>query len=232
MPPLPAEPFTLLIELDAWNIRQRDHWGCSARRRAYPSRWHWVYGGTCFRLDRRVENDSGRARILSRGPSCPGEAWTTLRAHIFAEAQRHGLAQAAKALGVAGGAVWIWNLTGDRFPQAQQRLDCYHASRHLWAVAHAPHPEDEVAARTWITPLLKKLKGGRVTALLNDLRAPAKRLRQKQRQALAAEATYLENHQGRMDYAAARPAGEPQGSGAMESTCRQYQCRSKRPAQF
>ena len=35
-----------------------------------------------------------------------------------------------------------------------------------------------------------------------------------------------------MDYAAARRAGEPQGSGAMESTCRQYQCRFKRPGQF
>jgi hypothetical protein len=36
----------------------------------------------------------------------------------------------------------------------------------------------------------------------------------------------------RMDYDAARRAGEPQGSGAMESSCRQYQCRFKRPGQF
>src|SRR5438105_4562718 len=42
----------------------------------------------------------------------------------------------------------------------------------------------------------------------------------------------LESHQERMDYAVARRAGEPQGSGAMESTCRQYQCRFKRPGQF
>ena len=26
---LPLEPFTLVIELDAWNIRERDHWGQS-----------------------------------------------------------------------------------------------------------------------------------------------------------------------------------------------------------
>jgi dethiobiotin synthetase len=31
---------------------------------------------------------------------------------------------------------------------------------------------------------------------------------------------------------AARRAGETQGSGAIESTCRQYQCRFKRPGQF
>jgi hypothetical protein len=57
-------------------------------------------------------------------------------------------------------------------------------------------------------------------ALLNDLRALAKRLRRKKRQTEEAELKFLEGYQDRMDYAAARPAGKPQGSGAMESTCR------------
>jgi len=232
---LPKEPFTLVIELDAWNIRERDDGGQSATQRAAgqePSRWHWVYGGTCFRLDQRVERDGGRARILSRGTVMTRGGVDDLREQLFAEAQRHGLAQAAKVLVVADGAVWIWNLAGDRFAQAQQRLDYYHARQHLWAVARALHPQDEAAARAWIAPLLKQLKRGRTTALLKDLRTLAKRLRQKKRQAVQAEVTYLESHQGRMDYAAARRAGEPQGSGAMESTCRQYQCRFKRPGQF
>ena len=233
--PLAKEPFTLVIELDAWNIRERDDWGQSAQRRAAgqePSRWHWVYGGTCFRLDQRVESDRGRARILSRGTVMTRGGVDDLREQLFAEAQRHGLAQAAKVLVVADGAVWIWNLADDRFAQAQQRLDYYHASQHLWAVAHALHPEDEAAARAWIAPLLNKLKRGRATALLNDLRVLARRLRKKKRQAVEAEVSYLESHRARMDYAAARRAGEPQGSGAMESTCRQYQCRFKRPGQF
>jgi hypothetical protein len=190
--PLPAAPFTLGIELDAWNIRERDDWGQSAPRRAAgqePSRWHWVYGGTCFRLDQRVENDGARARILSRGTVMTRGGVDDLREQLFAAAQRHGLAQAAQALVVADGALWIWNLTGDRFAQAQQRWDYYHASQHLWAVAHALHPEDQGAGRAWIAPLLKKLKGGRATALLNDLRTLAKRLRQKKRQAVEAEVT-------------------------------------------
>jgi len=233
--PLAKEPFTLVIELDAWNIRERDDWGQSAQRRAAgqePSRWHWVYGGTCFRLDQRVESDRGRARILSRGTVMTRGGVDDLREQLFAEAQRHGLAQAAKVLVVADGAVWIWNLADDRFAQAQQRPDYYHASQHLWAVAQALHPEDEAAARAWIAPLLNKLKRGRATALLNDLRVLARRLRKKKRQAVEAEVSYLESHRARMDYAAARRAGEPQGSGAMESTCRQYQCRFKRPGQF
>lgn len=66
--PTPA-PFTLVIEIDAWNIRERDDWGQSARQRVQgrePPRWHWVYGATCFRLEDRVQKGQ-RAIILSRG---------------------------------------------------------------------------------------------------------------------------------------------------------------------
>ena len=232
---LPEKAFTLVIELDAWNIRERDRWGQSAKIRAAgqePQRWHWVYGGTCFRLDQRAESDGGRPRILSRGTVMTREGVDGLGEQLFAEAQRQGLAQAAKVLVVADGALWIWNLTGDRFAQAHQRLDYYHASQHLWAVAHALYPEDETQARQWIQPLLRKLKAGRAPALLSDLRALSRRLRQKKRRAVESEVKYFQEHQHRMDYAAARRAGEPQGSGAMESTCRQYQCRFKRPGQF
>jgi hypothetical protein len=235
MLPGSEEAFTLVIELDAWNIRERDDWGQSARVRAAgrePQRWHWAYGGTCFRLDQRVEGECGRARILSRGTVMTRGGVDELREQLFAEAQRHGLAQASKVLVVADGALWIWNLTADRFGQAEQRLDYYHASQHLWVVAHALHPEDEAAARAWIKPLIKKLKQGRAVSLLNDLQTLAKRLRRKKRQTVECELKYLESHRQRMDYAAARRAGEPQGSGAMESTCRQYQCRFKRPGQF
>lgn len=233
--PLPQEPFTLIIELDAWNIRERDDWGQTAQKRAAgqePQRWHWAYGGTCFRLDQRQPSEGGRARILSRGTVMTRGGVDDLRDQLFAEAQRHGLAQADKVLVIADGALWIWNLTGDRFAQAHQRLDYYHASQHLWVVAHALHPEDEAAARTWIKPLLKKLKAGRAVSLLTNLRPLTKRLRHKKRQAVENELNYLESHRERMDYATARRAGEPQGSGAMESTCRQYQCRFKRPGQF
>ena len=232
---LPPEPFTLVLELDAWNIRERDDWGQSAQQRAAgqePQRWHWAYGGTCFRLDQRGRSEGGRARLLSRGTVMTRGGVDALRGQLFAEAQRHGLAQADKVLVVADGALWIWNLAGDRFGQAHQRLDYYHASQHLWVVAHALYPEDETAARAWIKPLLQKLQRGQAASLLHDLHTVAKRLRHKKRQVVQAEVSYLENHRERMDYAAARRAGEPQGSGAMESTCRQYQCRFKRPGQF
>jgi hypothetical protein len=129
------EPFTLIIELDVWNIRERDDWGQSWEKRAggeEPSRWHCVYGGTCFRLSQRVQTAGGRPEILSRGYAMTRGGVDALKEQLWAEAMRHGLGQAAQVLIVADGAVWIWNLAGDRFPVARQRVDFYHVSQHLW----------------------------------------------------------------------------------------------------
>ena len=233
--PLEQKPFTLIIEIDAWNIRERDDWGKSQQRRAKgiePARWHWVYGGTCFRLDERRQTDTGRSIILSRGTVMTRGGIAALREQLFAECLRQGMGKAAEVLVVADGAMWIWNLVQDRFAQATQQLDFYHASQHLWAVAHALHPEDESAARQWIEPLLKKLKGGGSIRVIAELEQVTKRLRVKRRAAARTELEYFRTHRDRLDYGAAKQRGHPLGSGAIESTCRQYQCRFKRPGQF
>jgi hypothetical protein len=233
--PLEEKPFTLVIEMDAWNIRERDDWGRSREQRAKglePARWHWVYGGTCFRLDQRVQSQTGRSLILSRGTVMTLGGVDALREQLFAECLRQGMGRAAEVLVIADGAMWIWNLAQDRFAQARQRLDFYHASQHLWAVAHALHPEDEPGARQWIEPLLKKLKAGRSVRVIAELEQVTKRLRARRRAAAQKELAYFRTHRDRLDYGTAQKRGQPLGSGAMESTCRQYQCRFKRPGQF
>jgi hypothetical protein len=44
--------------------------------------------------------------------------------------------------------------------------------------------------------------------------------------------TYLEKNKNRMDCKAGSESGRPVGSGAIESTCSQYQCRFKMTGQF
>ena len=133
---------------------------------------------------------------------------------------------------VADGAVWIWNLVDDRFPQARQRLDLFHAKQHLWAVAEALHGAGTPAAQAWLKPLLAQLEDGHALRLLEDLRLALAGLEAEPRAHLEREIGYFENHRERLDYRAGKARGEPLGSGAMESTCRQYQCRFKRPGQF
>jgi hypothetical protein len=232
----PVAPFTLVIELDAWNIRERnDDWGQTEEQRAAgrePEWWHWVYGGTCFRLSQRVETHGGRSLILSRGTVMTRGGIEALKQQLWAEAMRHGLGQAQKVLVIADGAVWIWNLVADRFPGARQRLDPWHALEHLWAVAHALHPEDQTAAAAWIKPLKEKLLAGQAVEVIDDLDSLLRRLRGTRREAVQAERNYLQNHRERLDYQGAKERGEPLGSGAMESTCKQYQGRFHRAGQF
>lgn len=232
-----VEPFTLVIELDAWNIRERndEDWGQTEELREKgqePDWWHWVYGGTCFRLSQRVQTPGGRSLILSRGTVMTRGGIDVLKQQLWAEAMRHGLSQAKEVLVIADGAVWIWNLAADRFAGARQRLDPWHALQHLWAVAHALHPEDEAAAAAWVKPLKDKLLESRAAEVIDELDSLLKSLEGSRRKAVQAERNYLKNNRERLDYTGAKERGEPLGSGAMESTCKQYQVRFHRSGQF
>jgi hypothetical protein len=230
------EPYQLIIQLDAWNIRERDQWGKTQRlRRAgqEPERWHWVYTGTCFRLDQRGKTAGGRPVITERGFVATREGIDALRQQLHAEALRRGLGQAAGVLVIADGAAWIWRLAEDRFPQARQRLDYYHAVEHIAAVGRALYGQDQKKLRRWLKPLLHQLKHQSALTVINELEtilgsAPPG----PQAQVVQQQVNYLREHQQRMDYRAGRRAGEPMGSGAIESTCRQTQCRFKRPGQY
>jgi hypothetical protein len=188
----PVEPFTLVIELDAWNIRERneEQWGRTEELRKVgeePEWWHWVYGGTCFRLSQRVETPGGRSVILSRGTVMTRGGIDALKQQLWAEAMRHGLAQAQDVLVIGDAAVWIWKLREDRFAGARQRLDPWHALQHLWAVAHALHPEDEAAAAAWIKPLKDKLLESRAVEVIDELDSVLKNLRGSRRHAMQVE---------------------------------------------
>jgi len=232
---VPAIPFTLVIEIDAWNIRERDGWGQTAaltHAGQPPSRWHWVYGATVFRLDQRGQTAGGRPLISERAYVMTRGGVDTLRTLLWAEAMRRGLAQAAHVLVVADGAVWIWNLVADRFGEAHQLLDYYHASQHLWVVAAALHGEGTREARQWVEPLLKQLRGGQAAKVIRRLEQLEWRCGSAAAETVGRERRYFENHRQRLDYATAAAQHWPLGSGAMESSCRQYQCRFKRPGQF
>lgn len=233
---LTLEPYQMIIQLDAWNIRERDAWGQSgALRRAgkEPERWHWVYTGTCFRLDHRGQTAGGRPVITERGFVATRQGIEGLREQLHAEALRRGLGQAASALVIGDGAVWIWRLADDRWPQARQRLDFYHAVQHLAAVGRALFGENQEKLKAWLKPLAKQLKHQSALKVIRQLEeALAAMPSGAAAQTVAREVEYFHEHQKRMDYRAGRRAGEPIGSGPVEATCRQTQCRFKRPGQF
>ena len=231
------EPYQMILELDAWNIRERDEWGQTARwrrRGEEPQRWHWVWTGTVFRLDQRGQTAGGRPVISQRGFVATRQGLEALREQLHAEALRRGLGQAAGALVIGDGAVWLWRLADDRWPQARQRLDYWHAVEHLAAVGRARFGEDHAALNAWLEPLKRQLKNESAVKVIGQLEELLGQLEEgsSARETVAREVAYLREHQGRMDYRRAQRRKEPLGSGAVEATCAQYQCRFKRTGQF
>ena len=90
---LSLEPYPMILELDAGNLRGRDAWGQTAqgRRRgeALP-RWPWVWTGTVFRLDQRGCPAGGRPVIRQRGFVATRPGLDALREQLHAEALRRG----------------------------------------------------------------------------------------------------------------------------------------------
>ncbi len=232
-------PFTLVIQIDAWNIRERDHWGQTQslrKRQEELNRWHWVYTATCFHLEQRCRKgknkDKQRALITQRSYVATRGGVEALRQQLYYEARVRGMAQAERVLVIADGAVWIWNLVDDRFGEAIQRLDLFHANTYLWAVANELHGQGSPEARAWVKPLLRQIRNNKVADVITHLEELQPRLQATAAKAADATIAYYKNNQARMKYKEGRRRNEPVGSGAIESTCRQLQCRMKRCGQF
>ena len=248
----PAQPFTLVIEIDAWDIRERTNWGKTKELRAAGQkldRWHWVYMATVFRLDHRGQTAGKRAVLTQRGYAATRLGLEALSGQLYREALARGLDQAQLVLVIADGALWIWNLAKDRFPDARQQLDLFHAEEHLWAVAHDLHGKGTAEAQAWVAPLLQQIRDDQTVAVIAALSELKPRLLEAQQKKIQTQIEYFEHNAQRMRYKEvldARQACEegkateeqkqlanhPVGSGAIESACRQYQCRFKRTGQF
>jgi len=233
-------PFTLIIEIDAWNIRERDNWGKTKKLRLAgkdTERWHWVYTGTVFRLDQRGTTASGRPVISERGYVATRKGIESFQRQLYAEALQRGLSSAKIVLIIADGAVWIWRLADDRFKGAIQQLDLYHAEEHLWNLAHELYGHGSLEATEWVKPYinwLKNRKDGALDVISNfkQMHKTIENITEKQQEAIEREVNYFTEHKDRMDYKTAKSLGHPLGSGAIESTCSQYQRRFKLTGQF
>jgi hypothetical protein len=198
-----SEPFVLVMEIDAWDIRERDDWGQTKSLRQQnkkPERWHWVYMATVFRLDHRGQTAGQRAVITQRGYCATRLGVEALSAQLYREALARGLGQAQFVLVIADGALWIWNLFKDRFPYARQRLDLFHADEHLWAVAHDLYGHGTPEAQAWVAPLLQQVRDDQTLAVIASLDELKPRLLEAQQKKVQTQIEYFQHNADRMKY--------------------------------
>lgn len=220
-----------VLMIDAWLARFRGP-GWGKNKTPDPRvEWHEWKTGVFYSHEHASASESGRGLLAEKVVvSWQGEA-VELGERLHHEAVRRGLGRARHLEAVGDGAEWIWNLVGARWAAATQVLDFYHASQHLWELGRALHAKDQTKVAPWVEERLHRLRHGKQRAFLQDV-AGLKVRRGASGKIVRREQNYFASHARRMNYAKIAARGWPIGSGAVESACRQRQCRYKRPGQF
>jgi hypothetical protein len=152
------------------------------------------------------------------GPERLGQA-------LWAEAERRQVPYVLDNLIIADAAKWIWtNVVPEHFGTSRQIVDWYHATEHLYTVAHLVHGEGTVEAKQWAKSMEKPLFQGQTWRVINAIHELAQS-HTEQAEKLQTEAGYFKNNQRRMQYLELREDGFPIGSGMVESGCKQVRAR-------
>ena len=138
---------------------------------------------------------------------------------LSAEADRRDYDQAQQRVTLGDGARWIWGISGEHFPTAQEIVDWYHAVEHLWRVAHLSF-QDKAQRERWVKKRKTELWVGQAQQIATTIEMLAQQYPTHQTE-LKAEAGYFRNNQRRMQYQEFREEGYPIGSGTVESGCKQ-----------
>lgn len=156
-----------------------------------------------------------RQRQVSRGAE---RVFQQLAAHV-AQRDPQGNRQ---VVCISDGAVTLWKLKQQYFPQAVSIIDIFHVTEKLWAVAHCIERDGSKAAEDRVTTWLGMLLDGKVDHLrgvfqrmLNQRKWPAAK-----GQSLQHAIDYLKNNRHAMQYHDYLKKGYPIGSGVIEGACK------------
>ena len=138
---------------------------------------------------------------------------------INEEASRRGIDKAKKVCVLGDGALWIWNIAKDRFFNATEIVDLFHAREHYWEPARLVFPAGSKSQSKWIDKRREQLDNGKVELVIRAI----KRLKPKTieaKQVCQKAVHYFEQNKHRMRYDKFRAQGLFVGSGVIEAGCR------------
>ncbi len=138
---------------------------------------------------------------------------------LWSEALKRGYAKARKTVFIGDGAEWIWNLVNERFNDAVQIVDFYHACEHLHALCQELEPDEQRALalfRKWRT----RMKNNGLPRILSETSQRLSALNPTARSSIEDKLPYFQTNAHRMTYRTFRRQGFFIGSGAVEGACR------------
>jgi hypothetical protein len=215
--------------LDGYLVRYRGPgWG-KKRTKKKRVEWHEIKTGVFYLQEQCAHTEGGRGVLSEKVVVCWQGEGIEVGRRLHWEAQRRGLGRAEWVLVLGDGAAWIWNVAADRWAGAEELLDFYHASEHLWELGRALYPEDQVPQ--WVESRLHELRHGEEDKFLAKIKSLKPR-RGEVGKRIREQKNYFANQAERMNYQEVAQRGWPIGSGAVESACGAKQGRFKRRGQF
>ena len=134
--------------------------------------------------------------------------------YLYAAAIRNGYGKYKETVLISDGAAWIKNIGEELFPDAVQILDLFHLCENVYSYAKAIFKNDEAKYKSWSENIIKMLKDGEKSKVIQILKTLKNRKIPKNTVNLY---TYVTNNIGRIDYKEYSEKGYYIGSGAIES---------------
>jgi hypothetical protein len=155
------------------------------------------------------------AAIESAAQRDTDEAPSEFAARVEREVVRRGFTRAARRVVLGDGALWIWNLATEHFPDAVQIVDLFHAKQHLSDVAKAVYGPHSDLGKPWARARHDELDVGQLDAVLRALQ-PHAGTNDEARKCVE----YVERNRERMRYPEFKAAGLCTSTGVVEAGCK------------
>ena len=134
---------------------------------------------------------------------------------VVREATRRGFDEATRKVVLGDGALWIWKLAEEHFPDAIQIVDLFHAKQHMFDVAKAIYGATSDLAKQWGKLRRDELDRGDLDGVLTALRVHAPKV-EEARKCL----DYVTRNLHRMRYPDFRAQELSVSTGVVEAGCK------------
>jgi len=137
---------------------------------------------------------------------------------VRAEGIRRGADHVRQLTVLGDGAAWIWGIATDKFPEATQIVDLYHAREHLHSLTRSLEFMLLDRKNDWLAARLEDLDYGDIAGIEAAVRAyPLEGVKKDE---VEKELGYFLNNAPRMRYHWFRSRGLFVGSGVVEASCK------------
>jgi hypothetical protein len=134
---------------------------------------------------------------------------------VWRETTRRRFCQVPRRVVLGDGAVWIWNIADDQFPDATQIVDRYHAKQHLSDLGKALYGPTNPRAAQWAERRKEELDSGKFPALLTGIRRQVSRSEEARRCI-----HYFQTNRERLRYPEFHAQGLCTSTGVVEAGCK------------